>query len=315
MKKKTMLLLTIALLAFCSIGVYAECNHDWDDWDYENYNADNHKHVYYCWDCGEKKYVLEPHNWEQQPYEEEKYNSTYHKALYACKDCYETKYALEKHNLSSYVDYEYGNNNICYAVYTCTDCYEKIKKPVKHKWKYSTYSSYSTIDDKYHYKTTSAYCTQCFHDRDFSTKEKHNLGFHKSYDKSFTYYGCDKCQYIYGDKTISNKITNKSLKKKKNYTFKIPILYKDGIKSIKKTVGKNIFTVKKKAKNKFIVKGKKKGKAKVRVTTKSGVVYTYIIKFKQPLHTIKAKVHFAPPKTALNSPEDTLYLDAIKTVF
>jgi hypothetical protein len=279
MKKRFLILLTIALFLVGSLGVYAACNHDWSSWYYEKYNETSHRKYRDCYLCDEVQNTYEPHNWIHWSYGDKEYDATYHKTYYECDDCGAEKYVLEKHQYPATPrTYEEVNDTVCNAVYYCDVCDQQMKKAVPHKWN-NYAANYSLLNDQSHSKVVEGYCDNCGRYKKTTTPEKHNLGFHKYYN--FTYYGCDKCNYIYANKEICNTVFNKTVKKKKTKTFTVSILQTDGIKSIKVLSGKKNVKVKKKSANKFTVKGKKAGKAKARITLKSGVVYTFILKIKK----------------------------------
>ena len=282
MKRRTMLLFAMAVMIICSIGVYAEDHvHDWEDWGCESYDSSNHKHEYRCTDCSEKKYDLESHNWKRSTYDDREYNDTYHYACYECKDCGETKYELEKHNLESIpVNYRYWSDKVCNAEYKCKDCRKRIAKPTTHNWEpLEADYEYSYVDSKYHKKTRYCECSQCGSMKYIGNKEKHILKYIKS--GGFIHYGCKKCNYNVGNTSIPAKWTfTVSVKNGKKGNVDVPILKKDGIKKYKMISGKKLITVKKKSKSRLYVKTKKKGTVKIRVNTKSGAVFTYVIKIK-----------------------------------
>ena len=242
--KKRMILIILALLSICAIGVNAEHVHDWSDWDYYESDSDYHYAIRYCYDCNQEEKQVLPHNLLSVP-----------------------------------SSYSWGSNSICYAEFKCKDCYEYIKKPTTHKWKNLGSCEYYYLSKTQHEKSQYSECSQCESSTHIENVEGHALGYYKS--GKYIYYGCQKCSYVVGDKYIPAKKTIKTTTKKgKTGKTTIPLLAKDKIKSIKKITGKNLITVEKNSKNKLIIKAKKKGKAKFKVALKSGAIYTYIVKIK-----------------------------------
>lgn len=247
MRKNFMILLALTLLAICSVGVNAECNH----------------------------------KWERDKTSDREYNSTYHYACYECSECYEDKYELEPHEFESIPRYyTYWDEDTCNAVYRCKTCYGEKKVATIHDWIPQTGEyEYSYVNKTYHKKSRYYECSHCHSTHQIGDNEKHSLKYYKS--SGFIYYGCKKCNYIVGNKGIPAKWTIKtSTKKGKKGTTTIPLLAKDKIKSFKVTSGKALITVKKKSNSKLYLKTKKKGTAKLKVTTKSGAAYIYVITIK-----------------------------------
>ena len=99
MKKK--MILFLALLSACAIGVHAEHVHDWSGWEYINKDNSYHYEIRYCYDCDQEEKHVAPHNLLSVP---------------------------------NY--YDSDDKNTCYAYYTCKKCGEYIKKATTHKFAY-----------------------------------------------------------------------------------------------------------------------------------------------------------------------------------
>ena len=249
MKRIITTLLAITLMFSCSGIIQAEEHqHDWSSWDYYKSDNANHYAQRYCIDCGKAETKAEAHALLPNPSQ-----------------------------------YSYGDENTCYAEYRCKICREYSKTATTHKWN-EQISNWKFFTNEKHQRSVYKQCTQCGSTSWNLETENHNLGFHGTTfeGKPAVYYGCDICNYHYGNK-VSYKTYkgNITLSKNQYFVSKLPLLYTDKIKSIKVTSGKKNVKVKKKSNTSIKVTGKKKGKAKIKVTSNAGITCIITVKVKK----------------------------------
>lgn len=248
MKRFTTTFLVLTLLLLCRILVSAEEHvHLWSLWDYYKTTNEYHYGQRYCLECGNVETIKEEHAFMPNP-----------------------------------SGYSYGDEDICYSEYRCKTCGEDIKIPGVHNWTIKT-TPWTNFTDKLHQRTVDKRCSRCKRTEIKQETQKHNLGFHntKYKGKSAIYWGCDICDYAY-EKIVCYKSgsSTKKVDRKHYYTYDIPLPHTDKIKSIKVSSGKKRLKVKKMSATMIKVTPKKKGKAKLKVTSRAGIVRNFTFKIK-----------------------------------